>query len=77
MGLNLKKQQIKKAAFSLFNKYGIKKVSVKEICKSSSTSKPTFYKFFPNKKHLAKHGFCFLLLSTEIACSANPVFVNR
>ena len=54
MGLNLKKQQIKKAAFSLFNKYGIKKVSVEEICKSSATSKPTFYKFFPNKKHLAK-----------------------
>ena len=54
MSLNIKEQQIKKAAFLLFNKYGIKKVSVEEICKSSATSKPTFYKFFPNKKYLAK-----------------------
>jgi len=38
----------------LFWKYGIKRVSIEEICKESSVSKMTFYKFFPNKIELAK-----------------------
>jgi len=51
---NSKRQQIKKAGLSLFNKYGIKKVTVEEICKNAQVIKPTFYKFFPNKKSLAQ-----------------------
>lgn len=38
----------------LFWKYGIKRVSIEEICKESGVSKMTFYKFFPNKIELAR-----------------------
>ncbi|MCK5372446.1 MAG: TetR/AcrR family transcriptional regulator, partial [Cyclobacteriaceae bacterium] len=38
----------------LFWKYGLKRVTIEEICKESGVSKMTFYKFFPNKKELAK-----------------------
>ncbi|MBI9062842.1 MAG: TetR/AcrR family transcriptional regulator [Marinilabiliaceae bacterium] len=38
----------------LFWKYGIKRVSIEEICKESGVSKMTFYKFFPNKVELAR-----------------------
>ena len=54
MKSKLKNQQIKEAGLSLFNKYGIKKVTVEEICKRAQLSKPTFYKLFPNKKSLAQ-----------------------
>ena len=54
MKSKLKNQQIKEAGLSLFNKYGIKKVTVEEICKKAQVSKPTFYKLFPNKKSLAQ-----------------------
>ncbi|MDR3340341.1 MAG: TetR/AcrR family transcriptional regulator [Candidatus Symbiothrix sp.] len=42
------------AAQRLFYKYGIKKVSIEEICSEGNVSKMTFYKFFPNKTELAK-----------------------
>jgi len=38
----------------LFWKYGIKRVSIEEVCKVSEVSKMTFYKFFPNKIELAR-----------------------
>ncbi|WP_439184560.1 TetR/AcrR family transcriptional regulator [Carboxylicivirga taeanensis] len=38
----------------LFWKYGLKRVSIEEICKEASASKMTFYKYFPNKIELAK-----------------------
>ena len=38
-----------------FWKYGVKRVSVEEICKAAGVSKMTFYKFFGNKIELAKH----------------------
>ncbi|MCD6116697.1 TetR/AcrR family transcriptional regulator [bacterium] len=37
----------------LFWKYGIKRVSVEEICQHSNVSKMTFYKYFKNKVDLA------------------------
>ncbi len=37
----------------LFWKYGIKKVSVEEICEKAGTSRVTFYKYFKNKEQLA------------------------
>ena len=37
----------------LFYRYGIKKVSVEEICKEAGVSKATFYKYFKNKVDLA------------------------
>lgn len=39
---------------NLFWKYGIKRVTIEEICKEAGVSKMTFYKFFPNKIELAK-----------------------
>ena len=42
------------AAQKLFYRFGIKKVSIEEICKEAKVSKMTFYKYFPNKIALAK-----------------------
>jgi len=41
-------------AKDLFWKYGIKRVTIEEICKEAGVSKMTFYKFFRNKIELAK-----------------------
>ncbi|MCK5281091.1 MAG: TetR/AcrR family transcriptional regulator [Cyclobacteriaceae bacterium] len=51
---NKKYQDIIKTGKELFWKYGLKRVTIEEICKESGVSKMTFYKFFPNKKELAK-----------------------
>lgn len=51
---NPKKEQILKTAKELFWKYGIKRVSVEEICAEANVSKMTFYKYFRNKIELAK-----------------------
>lgn len=37
----------------LFYRHGIKRVSVKEICRESGVSKMTFYRFFKNKNAIA------------------------
>jgi AcrR family transcriptional regulator len=53
-----KSQKIKpliETAQDLFYKYGIKRVSVEEICKKANVSKMTFYKYFPNKTELLRH----------------------
>ena len=52
--INKKYQDIYGTAKDLFWKYGIKRVSIEEICKEANVSKMTFYKFFPNKIELAK-----------------------
>jgi AcrR family transcriptional regulator len=38
----------------LFNRYGIKRVRVEEICREAGASKMTFYKYFANKTDLAR-----------------------
>lgn len=50
-----KKQHITDAAVELFRRYGMKRVTVTEICEKANVSKMTFYKYFPNKVYLAKH----------------------
>ncbi|MDO9547653.1 MAG: TetR/AcrR family transcriptional regulator [Candidatus Marinimicrobia bacterium] len=50
-----KKIQIIAAAESLFQKFGIKKVTVEELCQEAGASKMTFYKYFPNKIELVKY----------------------
>ncbi|MBN2410872.1 helix-turn-helix transcriptional regulator, partial [candidate division KSB1 bacterium] len=40
-------------AKELFFKYGIRRVTIEEICKKARVSKMTFYKFFQNKIELA------------------------
>lgn len=49
-----KYQDIFNTAKDLFWKYGIKRVTIEEICKEAGVSKMTFYKFFRNKIELAK-----------------------
>jgi len=50
---NRKYQAIFETAKELFWKYGIRRVTIEEICKEAGVSKMTFYKFFPNKVALA------------------------
>ena len=50
---NKKYQAIFGTAKDLFWKYGIKRVTIEEICKETGVSKMTFYKYFPNKIALA------------------------
>ncbi|MBN2807090.1 MAG: TetR/AcrR family transcriptional regulator [Prolixibacteraceae bacterium] len=51
---NQKYQQILETAHQLFWKFGIRRVSIEEICRESGVSKMTLYRFFPNKVELAK-----------------------
>jgi len=51
---NKKYQALLRTGKDLFWKYGLKRVSIEEICKEASVSKMTFYKFFPNKIELAR-----------------------
>ena len=51
---NPKYQDIFNKGKELFWKYGIKRVTIEEICKEAGVSKMTFYKFFPNKIALVK-----------------------
>ena len=50
---NKKYQLIIETARDLFMRYGIKRVTVEEICKTAGVSKMTFYKHFKNKLDLA------------------------
>lgn len=42
------------AGENLFIKFGTRRVTIDEICRSAKISKMTFYKYFPNKVELAK-----------------------
>ncbi len=51
---NQKLEQIIRTGKNLFWKYGIKRVTVEEICREAGVSKMTFYKHFRNKTELVK-----------------------
>lgn len=51
---NVKAKQIVTKARSLFWKFGMKRVSIEEICREANVSKMTFYKYFKNKIELVK-----------------------
>ncbi|MCK4921997.1 MAG: TetR/AcrR family transcriptional regulator [Bacteroidales bacterium] len=51
--VNEKYLDIVKAGKDLFWKFGLKKVSVEEICEKAKVSRATFYKYFKNKEKLA------------------------
>ena len=48
-------QVIVKTATELFEKYGVKRVTVEEICSTARVSKMTFYNYFKNKIALAEY----------------------
>ena len=50
---NPKYKQITETAHNLFWKFGIKRVTIEEVCSESGVSKMTFYRFFSNKTELA------------------------
>jgi AcrR family transcriptional regulator len=50
-----KQDQIVQAGRKLFWKYGMRRVSIEEICMEAAVSKMTFYKYFDNKTSLALH----------------------
>ena len=50
----MKRKQLIQTAKELFFKYGIKRVTVEEICQEANVSKMTFYKHFRNKNELVK-----------------------
>ena len=50
-----KQTDIVAAATALFREFGIKRVTVEEICEKANTSKATFYKYFDNKTNLVIH----------------------
>jgi AcrR family transcriptional regulator len=52
---NQKFQQLTATAHDLFMRFGIRRVSVEEICSEANISKMTFYKYFKNKIELAKY----------------------
>ena len=52
-GKGKKHGQILETARDLFMRYGIKRVTVEEICQTAGVSKVTFYKHFNNKIDLA------------------------
>lgn len=54
---NVKYLAIMRAAKDQFWKYGLRKVSIEEICRAASVSKMTFYRFFTNKVDLARTVF--------------------
>ncbi len=50
-----KRLHIIDTATDLFLKFGVKRVTVEEICQSAKVSKMTFYKYFSNKTELAEY----------------------
>jgi AcrR family transcriptional regulator len=67
-----------KAGKELFWKYGLKRVSVEDVCQEAQVSKMTFYRFFPNKIDLAKAVYDQMVEEsmrkfTEIMKSDSPV----
>lgn len=50
--MNIKRQQIIKTAFSLFNQYGFHAVGINEIIKKANVAKKTLYNHFQSKDEL-------------------------
>lgn len=51
---NEKYASILKTSHDLFWKFGIRRVTIEEICREAHVSKMTFYRFFSNKAEVAK-----------------------
>ncbi len=48
-----KREELMAAGYALFGQFGIKRVSIEEVCKAAQISKVTFYKHFRNKSDFA------------------------
>ena len=65
-----KTQLIVETATDLFMRYGVKRVTVEEICQTAKISKMTFYKYFKNKKELAENIIFSILDNAQIEFDA-------
>jgi AcrR family transcriptional regulator len=54
LNLPRKQLQILKTGLDLFQRFGIKRVTIEEICQTANVSKMTFYKYFKNKNELVR-----------------------
>lgn len=76
-----KKKKILKAAEALFNSYGIKKVTIKEIADKAGVSHTSIYNFFNSKDELASSVVMEILNSgfntVESLLSANLSFRDK
>lgn len=54
-----KREDIIRAGWRMMQKYGIRRVTIEEICKEAGSSKMTFYKYFDNKMDLIKNMLWF------------------
>jgi AcrR family transcriptional regulator len=54
MIVSKKQRNILDAGDKLFMKFGIRKVTIEDVCTEANVSKMTFYKYFDNKNHLVK-----------------------
>ena len=52
--LKKKHEQILQTSTYLFSRYGIRRISIEEICRTAGVSKMTFYKYFSNKDALIR-----------------------
>ena len=52
--MSKKYDQLVKTAEDLFKRYGMRRVTVEEICQKADVSKMTFYKYFANKVELVR-----------------------
>ena len=49
-----KQEDIIHAGWRLMQKYGVRRVTIEEVCRAADVSKMTFYKYFENKMELVK-----------------------
>jgi AcrR family transcriptional regulator len=66
-----KKQLLVETALALFMRYGMKRVTVSEVCEQAKVSKVTFYKHFDDKIALARD--VINLLSDRIAARIDEI----
>lgn len=64
-----------KTAKELFYKFGIKRVTIEEICQTAGVSKMTFYKFFANKIELAK--YLLVKIISEVEEKYNDIIESK
>ncbi|MCF8303502.1 MAG: TetR/AcrR family transcriptional regulator [Bacteroidales bacterium] len=53
--MDSKVEEILQASLDIFRRYGIRSVSMDDICREMRMSKKTMYKYFSNKQNLLKH----------------------
>jgi len=70
---NEKQKHILQGAFKIFSKYGIRSVSMDDICKELCMSKKTMYQYFKNKEELVEKG----LEETAIRDSCQYVIIQE